>query len=387
MKNTKKFRLLLIAGVALSLAVIGCGEKRTESLDPQMVVVKKQHVIVDDSNPESWYSAKFAVDVPVEGPQPLIDSLKMFLNKELYHAFESFDFEIKEDSCLLAFEEVYTDDLSCLLDSYAHKYADHFKEMEWTWPGGLSLYMIAQTESFVTYGLESWMGRGSSMYCHTFSKKDGHKIGAVITEDNLLRFHNDHPDGTILDNPNMECFDMGLLEDGVLGINRCWQNHYFTKKFNYNRELLTYLTEEAQEMINSKGITTYAYDEWSLGEDIGKVKTTGGETFYLMQRTPLWDETTIFDEDTKKTYTLTAYIMQDGHYVRNDEVLYPHSRMEFEFPECAWSGPEALREDVYFIFDNDSNILYVPHRKGLCAMEYEVYKFNGNRFDYFRIEE
>ena len=385
MKSIKCLSLLLIAGVVLILAAAGCGEQKKDPAESQMLVVKRQYVKVKGSNPDAWEFAEFSVDIPVEGPQPLLDSIKAFLNENLYKAFEAVDFD--EDSTWFTPKDVYTDDMSCLLDSYVDKYSDHLKNMEWVWPSGFSFFMVAQTESFVTYGLEAYQGRAAVMYCHTFSKKDGHEVDEIITKENLLRFLKDHPDVKhpfydleIFNNEDVY-YNLGLLEDGALCIS-AMQNDIVISKFGY-KELLPYLSTEAQELVNTIGNTKYLYEDWSLGEEIGRVKTTNGKTVCLMQRPPLWggfgllvSENEDFYKD--KAYTLTAYTVKDGHFVRNDEI-FPTPRVEFELPNVAWEGPH-FEDNDYYRFDPANNILLAPYRKGLALVDFISYKFDGKHF-------
>ena len=350
-----------------------------------MLIVKRQHVKVNAPKPDACEFVEFYVDVPVEGPQPLLDSIKAFLNENLYLAFEAVDFE--EDSTWFTPKDVYADDMSSLLDSYVGKYSEHLKNMEWIWTSSFSFFLVAQTESFVTYGLEAYQGRGSVMYCHTFSKKDGHEVGEIITKENLLRFLKNHPDVKhpfynvdLLKNKEVS-FDFGLLEDGALCIAEPIQNCNIISKFGY-KELLPYLSTEAQELVNSIGNKKCLYEDWSLGEEIGRVKTPDGETVCLMQRPPLWADF-VFESENEdfyqdKTYTLTAYTLKDGHHVKNDKIL-PTPRLEFEFPDVAWSGPHFEEKD-YYRWDPTQNLLLAPYRKGDALVDFILFKFDGKHF-------
>ncbi len=374
---------LILAGMMTILVLTGCHDT---SKNAQPLVVVRQHVRFG-----SYNSQDIAVDVPIKGPRPLLDSLKVFLNAEVYRVFESLAFE-SGNATTFTPKDVYTNDMSRLLDSYADTYSGHIgKISEWDWPSGFSLFLVAQTESFVTYGLEFYRGRGSSMCCHTFSKKDGHKIGEIITEENLVKFLNDHPsvehpffDFQIYgEEPSQwKFFEVGLLEDGALCINECWQNHYLASKFSY-KKLLPYLSSEAQELINTRGETKFLYEDCSLGEPIGKVKTFDGETICLMTRLPLWDGFGTFSYlgeafEKDKAYTLTAYTMKKGDYVRNDNV-FPTPRLKFEFPNGAWSGP-IMEDNEYYLFDAKNKLLLAPYKKEEFVVDFLTYRFDGKRF-------
>lgn len=381
MTHTLKASLrLILTGMMMVLVLTGCHDTSTNT---QPLVVVRQHVRFGSYNPQD-----IAVDVPIKGPRPLLDSLKVFLNAEVYRVFESLDFE-SDNTTTFTPKEVYTKDMSRLLDSYADHYSSHIgKITEWYWPSGFSLFLVAQTESFVTYALEFYRGRGSSMCCHTFSKKDGHKIGEIITEENLVKFLNDHPS---VEHPffkyqinewepgDWKFFEAGLLEDGALCIN---ESDILASIFDY-KKLLPYLSSEAQELINTRGETKFLYEDCSLGEPIGKVKTIDGETICLMTRPPLWNSFEsfyylgeVFEKD--KAYTLTAYTMKRGGYVRNDKV-FPTPRLKFEFPNGAWSGPR-MKDNEYYLFDAKNKLLLAPYKKEEFVVVFLTFRFDGRHF-------
>ena len=90
-----------------------------------------------------------------------MDALTDFLNESLYVAYESASNFYSPEDVVFFHSQVYTEDLSNLLDSYVDSYinidAEKSKEtvkevVENMF--NLNLFLIAQTESFVTYGLE-----------------------------------------------------------------------------------------------------------------------------------------------------------------------------------------------------------------------------------------
>ena len=383
MKRTKRFSLLLVVGVLL-LSVFGCGGQKNNSIDPQMLVVERHRVQIETSSNDSYpITADFVVDIPLYGPQSLMDSLEVFINKTLYeefdHSFEPWD---GWDSVPFSENEWFEYDklgweLTDILEYYVHKYSPYTEQLFNT--KSCSVLLVAQTDAFVTFGIEYWGcggSCGSNLYCHTFSKKDGHKIGQIIEEQDIYRFFEDHPE--------VEPYysEFGLLEDGVLCIDEDQQNHYCASYCEY-KELLPYLSSEAQELVNSIGKTKYSDEDWSLGEQIGSVKTTGGKDVYLMRRPPLWDGFVDFCADGTLPqgviYTLTAYTNQDGRYVKEEKVL-PKPRMEFEFPHVAWEGPYSLWDRDYFIYDDEQNMLFVPEKIGDWKVEFTPLHFNGERF-------
>ena len=397
MKNpTKASQWLLMAGMMMFIA-IGCGGQKQDQSESQMLVVERQHFRLIAHNP---YVNKgdFAIDIPISGPQQLIDSLKVFLNHELYKDIENY----LDNSVHFTEKEMYQDNLTGMMSYYEEKYKPFEEELKD--PACFNLFLIAQTESFVTYGMDCCGGRGAVFYCHTFSKKDGHKLGETITKTNLLRFMGEHPE---IENPFSETgipggdwafFDLGLLEDGAICVNEDWQNYYYAQKFDY-KELMPYLSKEAQEFIKEKGATKYSYESWLMGEQIGKVETTDHETIFLMYRPPLWEGFACFaggpisdDEDSvydpfhqDKVYTLTAYTNKDGQYVRKD--VFPTPRFEFEFPNWACSKPASFDDDEFFVYNEADNMLFVPYVTEAKEVYFLSYKFDGQHFKPISPEE
>lgn len=381
---------LLMTGVMM-IAVSSCGKQKKEVFDPPMLVVERQKVQLE-SNQGWFYEGNFAVDLPVSGPKPLMDSLKVFLNKELHEAFES-SLESSWDFDTLHFtaEELFQDNLSDMLSYYEDKYRPF--EDELVNPMGFSLFLVAQTDQFVTYGLEYYGcggSCGSCLHCITFSKKDGRCIGNLITWNDILRFLNDHPE---VEHPFgewqlesndtewlSELFDAGLTEEDLLVINEDQMNHYAAGMFKY-KDVLPYLSKEAQDIVGSIGKTTkYSRDDWYLGECVGEVKNTQNETIFLMQQESLWEGFADFQGEflQESTIRLAAYSKEGSRYVTKD--VLPTSKMEFEFPDVAWSGPSTFDDGNYFVFDRESKTLLVPYVKEGWQVEYAPFRFNGRRF-------
>ena len=110
---------LTLAGMIATLALTGCHSKATD--ESQILVVERQYVKLEGIS--RWDFAEFAVDVPIKGPQPLLDSIKAFLNETLYKICE-----IEEGAPRYSAKKIYTDNMSNLLTSYTNKYAGYLKE-------------------------------------------------------------------------------------------------------------------------------------------------------------------------------------------------------------------------------------------------------------------
>ena len=387
MKKAKIFSLLLLlAGGVLAIAVAGCGGQKKESNDKQPLVVERQYArLVGISK---WDIGEFAIDVPVKGPQPLLDSIKSFLNKELFYAFQ----EYAIDTVLYKAEEVYTDDMSHLLDSYVDKYADRIKK-DVCWFFNINMFMIAQTESFVTYAIECYHGSGSTgseFICYSFDKKDGHCIKNIITRKDVKRFFQNSPDVEYsfsqfqmeADGVDDDCDfpDVGLAEEGLLIIDQ--DNHYVVGLLNY-KEVLPYLSKEARKLVKNMGEST---SDCFVGDRIGLVKASDGRTIVLTE-TPSglsWsaDEPPILCiwESDPNTKLQAFYVTKDG--CEPATVIDGKSVIESNWDEVFSSNPKK----TVFAFDASKNNLYIPLPENVtmgkhdCCDRYNVWHFDGKEF-------
>lgn len=388
MKKMKNLSLLFLVGVVLVIAVTGCGIQKKESNDTQPLVVERQYAQL--AGISEWDIAEYAVDVPVKGPQPLLDSIKSFLNKELFYAFQ----EYAIDTVLYKAEEVYTDDMTHLLDSYVDKYADRIKK-DVCWFFTINMFMIAQTESFVTYGIECYHGSGSTgseFKCYSFDKKDGHRIENIIKWKDVKNFIQDHPD---VENPFSEfqvetegiedgCdfFAFGLAEDGLLIVNQDHGNHYVVGLEDY-KNVEPYLSKEARKLVKTMGITT---SDCFVGDRIGFVKTSDGRTIVLTEMPSghtwsgegllihnIWE----FDQDIKLQ---AFYNTKDGYVPAN--VIDGKSVIESNWDDFLSSNPNK----TFFAFDSSNDNLYIPLPENVmmgkhdCCDRYNVWHFDGKEF-------
>lgn len=387
MKKTRNFSLLLLAGIVLALAVAGCGGQKKESIDTQPLVVERQYAQLAGNS--EWDIGEFAVDVPVNGPQPLLDSIKSFLNKELFYAFQ----EYAIDTVLYKAEEIYTDDMTHLLDSYVDKYTDRIKK-DLCWFFNINMFMIAQTESFVTYGLECCHGSGSTgseFLCYSFDKKDGHRIENIITRKDVMRFFRDSSDAehsfsqsqTETEGIEDDCDfpDVGLTEEGLLIIDQDQGNHYAVGLLKY-KEVLPYLSKEAHKLVKNMGKST---SDCFVGDRIGFVKASDGRTIVLTE-TPsrlTWSGDglpipNIWESDPKKLQAF--YVTNDGCVPAT--VIDGKSVIEPNWDDVYSSNPNK----TVFAFDASKNNLYIPSPENVmmgannCNDRYNVWHFDGKEF-------
>lgn len=397
MKHAFKAGLLhTLAGMIAALALAGCRNGNTYNNskatdESQILVVERQYVKLEGVNPNGWEFAEFAVDVPIKGPQPLLDSIKAFMNETLYKMCE-----IKEDAPKYSIEKVYTDNMYNLLTSYANKYAGYVKEnVEWFVHN--NIFLIAQTESFVTYGIECYHGSGSTgseFYCYTFSTKDGHRVKDIMNWQDIKRFIDDHPnvrhpygqwqlesDGKA--NEEWNLYDVGLLYNGLLLVNEDHANHYVIGTIPY-KEILTYLSKDAQNLVKNMGAPS-EWKDYFIGERLASVITKDGRAIELTV-VPAWHDWSEIDNDTATDLThnsccndatLMAFYVDNGVYSPAD-VIDGHSVLTKDWDELHTTAPN---EDCPYVYDYDADKLYVPatnqgmrHRE--CNDRYSVYNYN-----------
>lgn len=328
MKNLAKSSLWLLITGMMMIATVGFSEQKKNSPDSQMLVVERQYAKLDGYSSFDWM--EIVVDVPIKGPRPLVDSINAFLNTELYSMLE-----IEDDFKRFSAKEVYTDDMSNLVTTYADKYREYLKEhLEWF--ATYNLFVISQTESFVTYGIECYHGAGSTgseFVCRTFSKKDGHRV-EIIASDDLLRFYEDHQEIEIPEILNWELksedgfswnpFEVGLVDDGMLIGNVTLRTHYEQDFFPYS-DILPYLSKDAQNLVKHKGKSS-KWEECFVGERLAKVNTSDNHTIVFAVRPAEhdWSDTGDCIDSGSDDYGMTNNLCYDGHdlmafYVGNEE--------------------------------------------------------------------
>lgn len=392
-----KFKILpqlTLAGMIAALALTGCNSKATD--ESQILVVERQYVKLEGASPNGWEFAEFAVDVPIKGSQPLLDSIKVFLNEMLYKMCE-----IEEDSPRYSTEEVYTDNMYNLLTSYANKYADYLKENLF-WFVHNNIFLIAQTESFVTYGVECYHGSGSTgseFYCYTFSAKDGRRVKDIMNWQDIRRFIDDHPnaehpygqwqlesDGKDMKEWNL--YDVGLLYNGLLLVNEDQANHYVIGTIPY-KEILTYLSKDAQNLVKNMG-ASIEWEDCFVGERIASIQESKTRELVLIVRPQVHDMLLTNNDDNEQLgyemsndYSfdregLFAFYVENGIYTAAN-VFDGDSILTVLWDELHTTAPN---EDCPYVYDYDADKLYVPatdqgmrHRE--CNDRYSVYKYNN----------
>lgn len=255
--------LFLIAGTFVVL--LGCGSaKMMHSKD--LVVVEQIDSIHGCHEENNYCWASFCVDVPVNGPQALVDSVMALINREVYKMCEyCVEFNDRPDEYVAHSEkEMFTKDSEHLLSHYMEKYKSLIEDSLWN-TSGLELKLEAQTEKYVTYGVERFYcgaSCSSEKYFYTFDKSNGYQVKEIIGLENLMRFFTDYPEYTSLDDDpwfgragwqfstedDANKYDYGLLDDHFsLAIQGCG-NHYLLLSFPYG-QIFSYLSPEAQALV------------------------------------------------------------------------------------------------------------------------------------------
>jgi len=263
MKCKRYLWLIVIGFVAV---VTGCGSAKMER-SKDLVVVEQTDTVYggNEDNGHEW--ASFTVDVPVNGPEVLADSIMAFVNKELYDACES-NAHFDEKAISFSQDKVFTNDGERLLSHYMTKYKRPLQDSLWR-VFGLTMKMEAQTEKYVTYGVEFYYcgaSCSSEKHFYTFDKKDGHQVKEVISHDNLVRFFEDYPEYSTIGAdpwsgepewrfyPEYEFHNShyGLMDDlfflSIDGVG----NHYQLTGFPYS-QIFSYLSPEVQALVEQEG--------------------------------------------------------------------------------------------------------------------------------------
>jgi len=136
-----------------------------------------------------------SIDLPVKGPQPLIDSLTNFLNETLYHFFDN------GNDRHLPYITVYSNDIKHLIEHYRDAYKPFFlpdnTDIHEFGTDCLAMNLVAQTNTYITYEVDwIFIGEGDEVAKEwvTFVLADGHRLTEVISNENILLFYKEHPE-------------------------------------------------------------------------------------------------------------------------------------------------------------------------------------------------
>lgn len=259
----KKYCILIVAGFMAALS--GCKSgNQINALDLEVVEQTDSVQGGHEGNSDCW--ASFNVDVPVNGPQVLVDSVMALVNREVYKMCEyCIEFDKDPDEYVAySQEEIFTKDGKQLLSHYLEKYKPLIVDSLWN-TFGLELKLEAQTEKYVTYGMEFLHcggSCGSEKYYFTFDKSDGHQVRGIISHENLVSFFKDHPEYSSIDDAPQSGttvwqffpvdddsnYEYGLLDDHFTFAIHGSGNHYLPLSVPYDH-IFSYLSPEAQALV------------------------------------------------------------------------------------------------------------------------------------------
>jgi hypothetical protein len=241
--------------VCIVLTLQGCRSAKIERTN-DLVVVEQTDTVYGTI--DGW--AAFTVDVPVNGPLALVNSVKGLINRELYDACENC-IHFKDDVVIFNKGEVFTHNRELLLSHFMEIYKPIIQDSLFN-TYGLELKLEAQTDKYVTYGVEHFhcgASCGSEKSFYTFDKQNGHQVQEIISHESLVRFFEDYPEyankeGYLWKFSPESDFDnscYGLLDDHFTFVIIGWYNHYFSVDVPYS-QIFSYLSPETQALVGQK---------------------------------------------------------------------------------------------------------------------------------------
>ncbi len=281
MKRVLRIYMYLIT-IGSAFVIQGCGSPKMERSYDLVVVEQTDSVYgASEYNDNSSYMMEITIDVPVNGPQILIDSVMTFLNKKMYYFCEwcAHESSLYEDGrWVKSFhpEEVFTNDGERFIENYMKKYRPLIQDNLWCEFFGMDLKLESQTVSFVTYAHEDnacGANCSSRKFYYVFDKNDGHIVKEIISKENIKQFFEDYPEHCglrgdwLLGWPDWEYdadyifenTDFGLCSDHLSIVITGVGNHYYRMRIPYS-QILSYLTPEAQALVEGMGEVVFPTD-------------------------------------------------------------------------------------------------------------------------------
>lgn len=393
-KNRMKNLFMLVVSIIVA-CLQGCMGTMTK-LSKDLVVVTQTDTIYGKSDDNRHEFASFTIDVPVNGPQALVDSVMVFLNNELYEACEC-NAHFDEDTVSFSKETMYSDDGKRLLSQYMEKYKPEIQDHLWR-SFGLILKMEAQTEKYITYGLEFFYcgaGCSSEKYFYSFDKKDGHQVNDIISHENLVRFFKDYPEYATQEEyawefrPEQDYFESfhGLLDDHFSLVIIGWYNHFFTIDLPYS-QIFSYLSPEAQVLVEQTGkeetmLPAYLPERSDDGEVwmevdtvnhalLGYIRAAGGpRVSTLMHYEPELEvyPKRVYSIDGDDCSTVFLFIYSRGHLLYYDEAM-----------TCIYNDAHHLQPIPLFSVDGQRDSI-------VCCLWYDQLVEASNGFPYEEVDE
>lgn len=262
MVDIKSFIFVFVCLVAMSFSCKSTDLAKTNDL----VVMEQKDTICGSREANRHSCVSFCVDVPVNGPKALVDSVMAQVNREMYQMCEHYVACGNRHDGHVAYseKEMFTRDGARLLDHYLKKYKPIIEENLCD-TYGIEMKMEAQTEKYVTYGVKRFLGEircASEKYYYTFDKNDGHLVKEIISEENLARFFKDYPEYNSVEEDllfgragwrfvpgdDTYSYDFGLLDDHFSIAIKGGNAHYLLLSFPYG-QIFSYLSPEVQALV------------------------------------------------------------------------------------------------------------------------------------------
>lgn len=262
MKGFKKFGLL-VAGMTLLFVAVNCNNTtpKPDNTVTQNLTVKTvaDTVLITgvSLSPDyvTGYELGAEVDFPANGPQPLTDSIRQFIIRELYRIF---DWNIAEDDAEekihFPFEKVREWQGDNIVTVFINNYAPLYEKQDLgVGADYLNLKLVAQTETFVTYYAENTNCGVSCNYCYTyytFRKRDGHLLNDIVPDKKWKKYVKANPQYEVDD--DFQAVSFGMAKEGLLfGIHILFSasdGFDIIDTIPYSK-IKPYLSKEAQELI------------------------------------------------------------------------------------------------------------------------------------------
>ncbi len=262
MKTILKASLrLILAGMMMTLLLVGCGTSR-KTVNTPFAVERKDCPMKHIIHVLDEFDATIFMDYPVNAPKQLTDSITAFINETLYSYFE---YDDHENQFHIPYQNVYSTNLPHIAEHYWDAYRSFYDQLDpiYHW---LDMNIVAQTDTYITYEvIFSFRGEGIHEFRQwtTFVKKDGHRLKEVISNENLLRFYDDYPELVRNGSPyelqraiseGYECklCVKGLLGDSLACVFLDGTGHEDIDLYDL-KLLKPYLSKEAQKLVSGNG--------------------------------------------------------------------------------------------------------------------------------------
>ena len=267
--NERKLKIIMTAVAAAVMVLTLSGFQSHTKTEKRPFVVERQQCILQfmvGNIPSEDFHIGITMDVPVDGDPVLVDSVVRLLNRALYYFLDD------DSRSRFRPEQVYCNDGKQLLKHYREAYKPFIADTCYKGFGldccprffhYLTATMVEQTDTYVTYRVTTYfVGEGDFEYSDwvTFFKSDGHRLGEVISDDDFLRFLEEHPDQRAnsgwddMQGRISEGYDVGGRNYFGLKKDKVWNEYIYAPGIIdttwYDMKVIKpYLSEEAKKLL------------------------------------------------------------------------------------------------------------------------------------------